>query len=103
MNVLEIIDEANEKLNQATMDMDYARAEHIGLDSRAGRMYIDTDNSLIVVENQYLRSLDYYGGFEYIKEGDGRTTLGHYTVFNEHDRVQDALDAYRDHCTSEIA
>jgi hypothetical protein len=37
--------------------------------------------------------LDYYGGFEYIKEGEGRTTLGEFTFYSsESDRVADALE-----------
>ena len=35
---------------------------------------------------------DYYGGFEYIKEGEGRTTLGDYVIYNGDDRVEDCFD-----------
>jgi hypothetical protein len=41
--------------------------------------------------------LDYYGGFEYIEEGNGRTTIGDYTFFtSDNERVNDCFEALRD-------
>jgi hypothetical protein len=40
--------------------------------------------------------LDYYGGFEYIKEGEGRVTVGDYTFFtSDSERVNDCFEAVR--------
>lgn len=42
---------------------------------------------------QYDRLVDYYGGFEYVKEGEGRVTCGEYTFFTtESNRIQDCFD-----------
>jgi hypothetical protein len=51
--------------------------------------------------------LDYYGGFEYIKEGEGRVTLGEFTFYTtESNRVADAIEnlmEYDGECESEDA
>jgi hypothetical protein len=40
--------------------------------------------------------IDYYGGFEYIKEGAGRITVGDYTFFtSDNERVNDCFNAVR--------
>ena len=44
-------------------------ARDAGLDYRCGRVYISVDENWIAVEGS-TRSIDYYGGFEYIDEGD---------------------------------
>jgi hypothetical protein len=52
-------------------------------------LYVDEDCIVSYTGSR----LDYYGGFEYIKEGEGRTTLGEFTFYStESDRVADALE-----------
>lgn len=71
-------------------------ASDLGLDLRCGRLLIDVADEIIAVPNHNLRGLDYYGGFEYVKEGDGRQTVGDYTFFTcVNERVQDCFDAVR--------
>ena len=72
-------------------------ASDIGLDIRCGRVLVDILDEVIAVPIHNLRGLDYYGGFEYINEGDGRTTIGDYTFFTScNERVNDCFNALRD-------
>lgn len=68
------------------------RAEDVGLDSRAFWQGWLTDDALIVRSTER-RTLDYYGGFEYIKT-ECIMVLGGYVIYsNEDQRVQDCIDA----------
>jgi len=67
-------------------------AEAVGLDARAGYVFISTEEGWIASRNT--RSLDYYGGFEYISE-EHKVTVGEITFYsNDHSRVADALEYY---------
>jgi len=67
-------------------------AEAVGLDARAGYVFISTEEGWIASRNT--RSLDYYGGFEYISE-EHKVIVGEITFYsNDHDRVADALEYY---------
>jgi hypothetical protein len=71
-------------------------ATKLGLDQRCGRLLVDIADEIIAVPNHNIRGLDYYGGFEYIKEGEGRQTVGDYTFFTaDNDRVNDCFEALR--------
>ena len=67
--------------------------KEIGLDSRAGyRFFINED--YIAVSRGNRRSLDYYGGFEYVDE-EHVTVLGDYVFYSTDDeRVQGHLDEF---------
>jgi hypothetical protein len=66
-------------------------------------LYVDEDT----IVSYTVSRLDYYGGFEYIKEGEGRTTLGDYTFYSAtHNRVSDAIEnlmEFDGECESEDA
>ena len=67
-------------------------AEAVGLDARAGYLFISTEEGWIASRNT--RLLEYYGGFEYIGE-EYRVTVGEITFYSEdHSRVADALEYY---------
>jgi len=67
-------------------------AEAVGLDVRAGYVFISTEEGWIASRNT--RSLDYYGGFEYISE-EHKVIVGEITFYsNDHNRVADALEYY---------
>jgi hypothetical protein len=90
-STLDMIDCVNEVIERHVRGMDYVSANELGLDIRCGRVFVNREDEVIAVECR--RSIDYYGGFEYIKEGEGRTTCGSYTFFNtESSRVQDCFD-----------
>ena len=89
-SILDVMDEITYGVERFVAGMERVSADKLGLDIRCGRVYIDRNERVIVSDN--VRSLDYYGGFEYIKEGEGRTTLGDYAIYNGADRVEDCFD-----------
>ena len=69
-------------------------AEDVGLDRRSGYVFISTEEGWIASRNT--RSLEYYGGFEYIGE-EYRVTVGEITFYSsDHSRVADAIEYYND-------
>lgn len=95
-NTLDMIDSINEVIERNIRN-NFIRvpASDLGLDDRSGRVYVDVASEVVAVECS--RSIDYYGGFEYIKEGEGRTTFGDYTFYTtESSRVQDCFDTLRE-------
>ena len=69
-------------------------AEAVGLDHRAGYVFISTEEGWIASRNT--RSLEYYGGFEYIGD-EYRVTVGEITFYSsDHSRVADAIEYYND-------
>ena len=69
-------------------------AEAVGLDHRVGYVFISTEEGWIASRNT--RSLEYYGGFEYIGE-EYRVTVGEITFYSsDHSRVADAIEYYND-------
>jgi len=67
----ELIDEATE-----------TRAEVFGLDSRAAfKLWLSDDLTMIIVRASEDRSLQYYGGFEYVDK-QYRLELGGYVVYS---------------------
>ena len=92
-STLDMIDAINEVVernirNQFTQ----VPASDLGLDNRCGRVLVDIVDQVIAVPNHNIRMLDYYGGFEYINEGEGRVTVGDYTFFtSDNDLVNDCF------------
>ena len=69
-------------------------AEAVGLDCRAGYLFVSTEEGWIASRNT--RSLEYYGGFEYI-DIEYRTTIGEITFYSsDHSRVSDAIEHYEE-------
>jgi hypothetical protein len=93
-STLNVLDEINNLVDRQVQGMERVAASALGLDDRCGRVYIDRDDRVIVVEGS--RGIDYYGGFEYIKEGEGRVTVGDYTFYMECDRVEDCFECLED-------
>ena len=69
-------------------------AEDVGLDYRCGRVHISVDENWIAVEGS-TRSIDYYGGFEYIDEYN-KKTIGEFTFYEgeECNRVSSAIERF---------
>ena len=96
-STLDMIDAVNEVVERNIRKFDQVPASDLGLDIRCGRLMVDIVDEVIAVPNHNIRMLDYYGGFEYIKEGDGRVTVGDYTFFtSDNQRVNDCFEALRD-------
>jgi hypothetical protein len=91
-STLDMIDAVNEVIERNIRKFDQVPASDLGLDIRCGRVLVDMVDQVIAVPNHNIRMLDYYGGFEYIKEGEGRVTVGDYTFFtSDNDRVDDCF------------
>lgn len=97
-STLDMIDSINEVVERNIRNhFVQTPASDLGLDNRCGRVMVDIVDEVIAVPNHNIRMLDYYGGFEYIKEGEGRVTVGDYTFFtSDNERVNDCFEALRD-------
>ena len=85
----DLLDEVNDMVERHVQGMRKECASRLGLDERCGMLFVEEDCIVAYTGSR----LDYYGGFEYIKEGEGRTTLGDYTFYTtESDRVAVAID-----------
>jgi len=88
-SILDVMDEITYGVERFVAGMERVSADKLGLDIRCGRVYIDRAERVIVSDNS--RSLDYYGGFEYIDK-ECRTQLGDYVIYQGHSRVDDCFD-----------
>ena len=99
----DMLDAINEVVERHVQGMRKEPASRLGLDERCGVLYVDEDAIVAYTGSR----LDYYGGFEYIKEGEGRTTMGEWTFYSsESNRVADAIEALMEfdgECESEDA
>ena len=90
----ELISEINSKV-EGLIDEEFREVtpKEVGLDSRAGyRLFINED--YIAVGRGNRRTLDYYGGFEYVDE-EHVTVLGDMVFYSADDeRVQGHLDEF---------
>ena len=101
--VADLLDEVADMVERHVQGMRKEPASRLGLDERCGMLFVDEDTIVAYTGSR----LDYYGGFEYIKEGEGRTTLGDWTFYSsDSNRVADAIEALMEfdgECESEDA
>ena len=95
MSIQNLIDQVNEQTYSHVEDkMKYVKASELGLDSRCGMVYVDSD--CIAVTQNSDRSLQYYGGFEYVDK-EYRTEMGGYVFyFRDDDRVNGHLETFEE-------
>lgn len=100
MDMQRLVDNVNAVVGEACMEMTEGTANHRDLwardcDIRAIPYQFWFNSEMLIVPNRFVSTLDYYGGFEYVKEEDGgRAVVGEYTVFSAIDgRVGRALAA----------
>ena len=73
-------------------DIVIVNAESVGLDYRSGTVYVSVENDFIASAS--VRSIEYYGGFEYI-DSEYTTSLGHIKFYSgETSRVRDCIEYY---------
>ncbi len=88
---LDMLDAINEVVERNIHEnFERTNGNDVGLDMRVGTLYINTQDRVIASNNQ--RSLEYYGGFEYIDK-EMVTTVGDWT-FYQGDRVDECIDTY---------
>ena len=92
----ELQDQIDNLIDQYLEDSNAARvsAEAVGLDSRAGYVFVSTAEGWIAAVAGNVRSLEYYGGFEYV---DDKLSVGEMTFYSsDSSRVADAIEYYND-------
>ena len=68
--------------------------EELGLDFRCGRIYVSVDGDFVAACNS--RSIEYYGGWEYI-DSEFKFDAGDYRFYDrEADRVDAVIQYYRE-------
>jgi len=90
---LSFLDEVAELAHRRVRNMDETDAKKLGLDIRAGyRLWVDAE--CVVIHKSHDRSLQYYGGFEYV-DSEFRVECGDYVFYTrDGSRVEDAIDRY---------
>ena len=92
----ELQDQIDNLIDQYLEDSDAVRvsAEAVGLDRRAGYVFVSTEEGWIAAVAGNVRSLEYYGGFEYVDE---KLSIGEMTFYSsDSSRVADAIEYYND-------
>lgn len=90
----DILERAERDVSDLVQELPEVQAEDVGLDRRAAyRLWIAEDG--IITRMHEDRTLQYYGGFEYVDK-DLRWELGKWVYYSaEDERVQDCLDHYK--------
>ena len=92
----ELQEQIDNLIDQYLEDSDAVRvsAEAVGLDHRAGYVFVSTEEGWIAAVAGNVRSLEYYGGFEYVTD---KLTIGEMTFYSsDSSRVADAIEYYND-------
>lgn len=94
VDALDFCEEMTEKARRFVGQMTEVQAHQLGLDPRAFWGYAYVDQSAIVVIKEQARTLDYYGGFEYVDK-DYRREVGDYVFYlAEDDRVRGHIERF---------
>jgi hypothetical protein len=92
MDLFELIDEVTEITDNYVGQMWHVPASELGLDQRCGKLFANADCIAVYKDND--RSLQYYGGFEYIDK-EFRHEMGDYVFYSvEDNRVCGHLVTY---------
>lgn len=87
----DIMDDADDQIRLMIQGWKMVQPEDIGLDRRTGYRFWISDEGLITTKDSD-RTLQYYGGFEYIKS-EYRCEMGDWVMYSSGSgRVQDCLD-----------
>lgn len=93
-----LLNEIDQKLEIEFSGSDYTRAkpEAFGLDRRAFFEAITDGFDYLIVKKSDDKSLQYYGGFEYVN-ASSRQEYGSYVIYeSSNSRVYDAIETYRE-------
>jgi hypothetical protein len=92
MDLFELIDEVTELTDNYVAQMWLVDSNQLGLDHRCGKLFANADCIAVYKGND--RTLQYYGGFEYVNL-DFRYEMGDYVFYSSEDnRVQVHLEKY---------
>jgi hypothetical protein len=92
IDALDFCEQMTEKARELTAQMVEVKASQLGLDSRSfyGVAYVD-ESAIVVIKDQD-RSLQYYGGFEYVDKAYRREVGDYVFYLAEDERVREHLD-----------
>jgi hypothetical protein len=92
-NLYDLVQEVESRVEEIISSFDKVKPEELDLDNRsAWRLYVNHD--YIACRNSDRRTLDYYGGFEYV-DSSYVLVLGNYTFYSRYDeRVDGHIDTY---------
>ena len=91
MDALDFCEQMTEKARRFVGQMTELKAKDLGLDPRSFYGYAYVDKSAIAVIKEQDRTLQYYGGFEYVDK-DYRREVGDYVFYLvEDDRVAEHI------------
>jgi len=93
--VLDLMQDLETQILNTVASLPEVRAEDLGLDRRAAyTLWIDED--AVIVRKSEDRTLQYFGGFEYV-DSSARMECGDYVIYtNDDSRVYDCLDYYNE-------
>ena len=93
--ILNLVQDLDEQVRNQLAGLTYVRADELGLDRRAAyTVWVDED--VLIVRKDEDRTLQYYGGFEYV-DSSARMECGDYVIYTSDDsRVADCLDYYNE-------
>ena len=93
MDLFKLIDEVTELTDSFVgSNMQMVPANQLGLDIRCGKVFVSPD--CIAIHKGNDRTLQYYGGFEYVDK-DYRYEFGDYVFYSaEEGRVQGHLETF---------
>ena len=95
MNLDTAINEVRMIADELISSLRQVKPEELGLDPRAGYTMYATEGA-VAVRTYDIRSLNYYGGFEYV-DAESIKVIGDYTFFMADDsRIQECLDCLED-------
>lgn len=93
--VLDLVYDLEDQIRSAVNNLPEVTADKLGLDRRAAYSVWVDDDAIIVSKNED-RTLQYYGGFEYVDK-DARIECGNYVIYtNNSDRVTNCLEYYNE-------
>ena len=96
MNIDDLRDRASELGEENLIGSQECLPEDLGLDRRSGyRFRVNVDEMYIAVTKSEDRTLQYYGGFEYVDK-EKRVELGEYVFYysDGEDRISDCIDVF---------
>ena len=93
-NALDFCEQMTQMANRFVSQMSEVQARDLGLDPRSFWGYAFVDETAIAVIKDQARTLDYYGGFEYVDK-DYRREVGDYVFYlAEDERVREHIDRF---------
>jgi len=93
MELSTLVDDLNNRFQEwLEANTEHCSAEKLGLDRRAGNVYVSDEG--VIIEKHNRRSFDYYGGGEYVAD-EYRASIGDYEVYYaDDDRVMGWIENY---------